>query len=133
MPGRTIFRVLLPLNLVSHLPDITTTTAWWHGPAGHFYGSQVDDPSETPPEDRMFEIATHNVIDPATAIGKRFSWGIPCTNERVESFFTVSDFVIILEIRILMNVRITILESGKPCRRFLKVHGKNSQLLLDQD
>lgn len=69
---------------------MTTATTWWHGPTGHFYGSPVDDPSETAPEDRMFEIAARNVVDPATATGKKFSWGVPATKERVESFFTVS-------------------------------------------
>jgi hypothetical protein len=37
----------------------------------------------------MFEIAARNVIDPETATGTRFSWGIPATKERVESHFTV--------------------------------------------
>jgi salicylate hydroxylase len=39
----------------------------------------------------MFEIAARNVVDPETAKGKRFSWGIPATNERVESHFVVSE------------------------------------------
>ncbi len=69
---------------------MTTATTWWHGPTGHFYGSLVDDPSEIAPEDRMFEIAARNVVDPGTATGKKFSWGVPATNDRVESFFTVS-------------------------------------------
>jgi len=39
----------------------------------------------------MFEIAVHNVV-PATSVKeKRFSWGIPATNERVESHFTDYD------------------------------------------
>lgn len=37
----------------------------------------------------MFEIACRNVIDPSTSTEKRFSWGIPATNERVESHFKV--------------------------------------------
>lgn len=38
----------------------------------------------------MFEIAARKVVDPSTVKGKVFSWGIPATKERVESFFTVS-------------------------------------------
>jgi salicylate hydroxylase len=50
----------------------------------------VDDPSEKSPEEQLFEIAARNVIDPETATGKRFSWGVPATKERVESHFIVS-------------------------------------------
>lgn len=41
----------------------------------------------------MFEIAARKVVDPATVKGKKFSWGVPATKERVESFFTVSGCV----------------------------------------
>lgn len=50
----------------------------------------VDDPNEVGEDERMFEIAARNVVDPETATGKTFSWGIPATNERVLSHFTVS-------------------------------------------
>ncbi|RFU30121.1 hypothetical protein B7463_g6227, partial [Scytalidium lignicola] len=85
--GTTIWRVIIPETTVAHLPDLTVSTAWWHGPAGHVYFSKVDDPEELGDGERMFEIAARNVIDPETATGKRFSWGIPATNERVESHF----------------------------------------------
>ena len=39
----------------------------------------------------MFEIAVHNVVPAASVKEKRFSWGIPATNERVESHFTEYD------------------------------------------
>jgi len=39
----------------------------------------------------MFEIAVHNVVPAATVKEKRFSWGIPATNERVEQHFTEYD------------------------------------------
>jgi salicylate hydroxylase len=39
----------------------------------------------------MWEIAVHNVVPAATVKEKRFSWGIPATNERVESHFTDYD------------------------------------------
>lgn len=70
---------------------MTGSTGWWHGPAGHFYNSFVDDPSETPEEEQKFEIAVHNVVPAETVKEKRFSWGIPATNERVESHFTEYD------------------------------------------
>lgn len=87
--GTTIWRVLIPVTSVSHIQDMTIATTWWHGPAGHVYSSLVDDASETPQESQKFELAARSVIDPATATGKRFSWGVPATNERVESYFTV--------------------------------------------
>lgn len=59
----------------------------WHGPTGHFYGSLVDDPSESPSGGHMFEIAARSVEDPSKATGKKFSWGVPATNERVLSHF----------------------------------------------
>jgi salicylate hydroxylase len=80
---------LIPKSSVKDIPDLLPATSWWHGPSGHFYGSQVDDPNITAEEDQVFEIAARNVINPATATGKRFSWGVPATNERVESHFTV--------------------------------------------
>jgi len=89
--GTTIFRTLIPASSVSHIPDMTPATTWWHGPTGHMYSSLVDDPSESKPEEQMFEIAARDVCDPATVTGKRFSWGVPATKERVESFFTDYD------------------------------------------
>lgn len=89
-PGTTIWRVLIPVTSVAHIPELTVSTSWWHGPSGHVYHSFVDDPEEVPYEERMYEIAARTVVDPETATGKRFSWGIPATNERVESQFVVS-------------------------------------------
>lgn len=39
----------------------------------------------------MYEIAARKVVNPATETGKTFSWGVPATKERVESFFLVSN------------------------------------------
>lgn len=39
----------------------------------------------------MFEIAVHSVAPVASVTEKKFSWGIPATNERVESHFTEYD------------------------------------------
>lgn len=90
--GTTIWRCLIPVSSVSHIPDVGTTTTWWHGRAGHVYTSPVDDPSEAKESEPLFEISCRNLIDPATATWKRFSWGVPATNERVESHFTASTF-----------------------------------------
>ena len=70
---------------------MTSSTAWWQGPAGHFYNSDVDDPDEVPEDQRMWEIAVHSIVPPETVKEKRFSWGVPATNERVESHFTDYD------------------------------------------
>jgi hypothetical protein len=113
--GRTIWRVIIPKSLIVHIPEMKKT-AWWHGPAGHFYNCLVDDPSETPEDKQMFEIAVHNVVPAATVKEKRFSWGIPATNERVESHFTVM-----------------IQEYEKHSLKFQKDYGKNSRLSQVQD
>lgn len=89
--GTTIWRVLIPYASVSHIPNMGVSTTWWHGPTGHFYSSLVDDPSELPENEQMFEIAARGVVDPATETRKRFSWGVPATNERVLSHFTDFD------------------------------------------
>jgi hypothetical protein len=117
---------------------LTPATSWWHGPAGHFYGCLVDDPAETPLEDQQFEIAARSVIDPATATGKRFSWGVPATKERVESFFTVSYaylfFLLLLWIAEFDDHDRTMNpEFEKHFQKSLKVNGKNSPLLLVLD
>lgn len=87
--GTTIWRVLMPLPAAAHNPEITSTTTWWHGPVGHVYFSPIDNTLETPEKDRLLEIAARRVEDPKTATGKKFSWGVPATNERVESHSTI--------------------------------------------
>lgn len=89
MPGTTVWRVLIPKSSISHIPDVSESTSWWHGPSGHAYFSPVDDPSETAPEDEKFEISVRHVVDPEIDKERRFSWGIPATNERVAAHFTV--------------------------------------------
>ena len=88
--GTTIWRVLVPVTAIKHIPELTVSTSWWHGPTGHVYHSFVDDPEVLREGERMFEIAARNVVDPETMKGKTFSWGIPATKERVESHFVVS-------------------------------------------
>ncbi|EPE34775.1 FAD/NAD(P)-binding protein [Glarea lozoyensis ATCC 20868] len=89
--GTTIFRVLVPVSSVSNISDMMPSTQWWHGPTGHFYCSLVDDPAETDEKNQLFEIAARKLIDPSTDLTKKFSWGVPATNARVEGFFTDYD------------------------------------------
>jgi salicylate hydroxylase len=89
--GTTIWRTLIPISWVRHIPDVSGGTSWWHGEAGHVYLSPVDDSDEKPEEERMFEISCRTLIDPATVSGKVFSWGVPVTDPtRIESHFKVS-------------------------------------------
>lgn len=88
--GTSIFRTLIPIGSVKHIPDIAEGTSWWHGSDGHVYLSPVDDPEDVPDEkDRMFEISCRRTLDPSGQEGKVFSWGVPVTKERVDSHFTV--------------------------------------------
>ncbi|KAJ5638665.1 hypothetical protein N7528_001055 [Penicillium herquei] len=80
--GNTAFRVIVPKSRLSHLPDITSTTAWWWGEAGHVYFSDVDDESET--DDPLFEITVRSYKEPDVP-GKTVIWGIPASNEKVAS------------------------------------------------
>lgn len=89
--GRTIWRTIIHKSLITHIPDMISSTAWWHGPDGHFYNCLVDASSETSEDEQLFEIAAHNVVPAASVKETRFSWGIPATNERVESHFTGYD------------------------------------------
>ncbi|OQO07638.1 hypothetical protein B0A48_07335 [Cryoendolithus antarcticus] len=82
--GTIIWRTLIPWSKVKHLPEIAETTAWWYGKDGHEYTSPVDDPEELCDAERMLEISCRNLLDPATDLTKRFNWGVPATNERVD-------------------------------------------------
>ncbi|OGE50474.1 hypothetical protein PENARI_c017G03684 [Penicillium arizonense] len=80
--GNTAFRVLVPRSRLSHIPDITPTTSWWWGEAGHVYLSDVDDETET--ENALFEITVRSYREPEIP-GETVSWGIPATNAKVAS------------------------------------------------
>lgn len=91
LAGTTIWRTLIPITTVKDIgPEVYSGTSWWFGTAGHVYFSPVDDKNELAEEERQFEISCRNLVDPATDTTKRFSWGVPATNERVVSHFTVS-------------------------------------------
>lgn len=94
--GTTIWRTLVPAKSLHHIHDLFPDTSWWHGPAGHCYFSLVDDPSEftdpgTSSFDHLMEISCRHVIDAALDTEKRYSWGLPATNERVNVHFTEYD------------------------------------------
>ncbi|EKV11545.1 FAD-binding monooxygenase, putative [Penicillium digitatum] len=80
--GNSAFRVLVPKSHLAHIPDITTTTSWWWGEAGHVYLSDVDDKEEI--KDPLFEITVRSYREPEVS-GKTVFWGIPATNEKVGS------------------------------------------------
>ncbi|QKX58373.1 uncharacterized protein TRUGW13939_05495 [Talaromyces rugulosus] len=95
--GTTIWRTLIPAKSLSHIHDLFPDTSWWHGPSGHCYFSLVDDPSEfldsstSSSSEQMIEVSCRYLIDPALDTEKRFSWGVPATNERVNVHFTQYD------------------------------------------
>ncbi|KAJ5355664.1 Monooxygenase FAD-binding [Penicillium concentricum] len=80
--GNSAFRVLIPKSHLAHIPDITTTSSWWWGEAGHVYLSDVDDEEET--EDPLFEITVRSYREPEVS-GKTVFWGIPAASEKVGS------------------------------------------------
>ncbi|KAJ5663020.1 FAD-binding monooxygenase [Penicillium longicatenatum] len=80
--GNTAFRTIVPRSRLAHLPDITSTTAWWWGEAGHVYFSDVDDENES--DDPFFEITVRFYKEPEIP-GKTVVWGIPATKEKVAS------------------------------------------------
>ncbi|KAF2426592.1 FAD/NAD(P)-binding domain-containing protein [Tothia fuscella] len=80
--GTTIWRALVPRAQLRNLDPRFDTTAWWHLPTSHVYFSPVS-------ED-LSEIASREVQDPRIHGANKLSWGVPVTNEEVESHFTVS-------------------------------------------
>ncbi|KAJ5747717.1 uncharacterized protein N7511_009413 [Penicillium nucicola] len=80
--GNSAFRVLVPRSRLSQIPDITSTTSWWWGEAGHVYLSDVDD--ETEQENPLFEITIRSYRETEVP-GETVPWGIPASNEKVAS------------------------------------------------
>ncbi|KAL1602806.1 hypothetical protein SLS60_006227 [Paraconiothyrium brasiliense] len=77
--GTTIWRTLLPWAAVSDLDPRFSTTAWWHTPTTHVYFSPVGE--------GLWEIAARAWHDPKVHSASKVSWGVPVTNEHVESHF----------------------------------------------
>ncbi|KAI1612568.1 FAD-binding monooxygenase [Exophiala viscosa] len=89
--GNTAWRTLIPRSSLAHLPDISRGTSWWYGKGGHAYLSGVDDPSKLKPgEEELFELSVRSYHEPEIP-GRTVSWGIPATNERVQSRFLEYD------------------------------------------
>ncbi|OAL56510.1 putative monooxygenase [Pyrenochaeta sp. DS3sAY3a] len=77
--GTTIWRALVPWNIVQDLDSRFKTTAWWHEPTTHVFFSPVGE--------GLWEIAARAWHDPATHSASKVSWGVPVANEYVESHF----------------------------------------------
>lgn len=125
--GTTIWRTLIPITSVQDIGlEVYSGTSWWFGPAGHVYFSPVDDKDELSEENRQFEISCRNLVDPAAEDGKRFSWGVPATNERVLSHFTVCCSIDFLCVDTDSHLRTTTPGSVKHSLECPRETGKNS-------
>lgn len=80
--GTTIWRALLPLRDLTAQDGRFAHTGWWHLPTSHVYFSPVGE--------GLGEIAARETQDPAVHGASKVVWGVPVTNEHVESHFTVS-------------------------------------------
>lgn len=86
--GTTIWRCLIPLETVNHL-SITKYTAFHHGPKRMFKCSVVSKKKEIEAGEGLWEMTLRSYEDPSEASGKKYRWGVPASNERVASHFTV--------------------------------------------
>lgn len=80
--GTTIWRALLPLDDLVALDARFGETGWWHLPQSHVYFSPVGE--------GLGEIASRETQDPEVYGASKVVWGVPVTNEHVESHFKVS-------------------------------------------
>lgn len=90
--GTTIWRCLIPLASVAHL-SITKYTAFHHGPQRTFKCSVVSSQDEIDAGKGLWEMTLRAFEDPGEAQTKgvkKYSWGVPASNERVASHFKVS-------------------------------------------
>lgn len=79
--GTTIWRALLPLQDLTDQDPRFGVTGWWHMPTSHVYFSPVGE--------GLGEIASREYQDPAVHSASKVVWGVPVTNEHVESHFKV--------------------------------------------
>lgn len=77
--GTTIWRALLPLKDLTDQDPRFGVTGWWHLPTSHVYFSPVGE--------GLGEIASREYQDPAVHSASKVVWGVPVTNEHVESHF----------------------------------------------
>lgn len=80
--GTTIWRALLPLEDLVAQDERFALTGWWHLPQSHVYFSPVGE--------GLGEIASRETQDPEVYGASKVVWGVPVTNEHVESHFKVS-------------------------------------------
>jgi salicylate hydroxylase len=78
--GTTIWRALLPRNELKGLDSRFDITGWWHLPSSHVWFSPVSE--------EYSEIAAREYQDPEIHSARKSTWGVPITNEYVESHFT---------------------------------------------
>lgn len=79
--GTTIWRALLPLAELVAQDERFAQTGWWHLPESHVYFSPVGE--------GLGEIAARETQDPQVYGANKVVWGVPVTNEHVESHFKV--------------------------------------------
>lgn len=77
--GTTIWRALLPRRELKSFDERFDTTAWWHLPNSHVFFSPVGQ--------ELSEIAAREFQDPAVFSASKSTWGVPVSNEYVESRF----------------------------------------------
>ncbi|ORY62683.1 uncharacterized protein BCR38DRAFT_346045 [Pseudomassariella vexata] len=77
--GTTIWRALLPRRALVDQDPRFDITGWWHLPNSHVYFSPVGE--------GLSEIAAREYQDPAVHGASKVVWGVPVTNEHVESHF----------------------------------------------
>ncbi|WOO80007.1 6-methylsalicylic acid decarboxylase atA [Vanrija pseudolonga] len=85
--GTTIWRCLIPLDLVKH-SVLLKSTAFHHGPNTNLKCSIVSTAEEIAAGEGQWEMTLRYREDPAKVTEKKFSWGVPVSNERVASHFT---------------------------------------------
>jgi len=78
--GTTIWRALLPRDELKTLDPRFDITGWWHLPTSHVWFSPV--------AKGLSEIAAREYQDPEIHSASKSTWGVPVTNEYVESHFT---------------------------------------------
>ena len=77
--GTTIWRALLPRKELKALDPRFDVTGWWHLPTSHVWFSPVGP--------GLSEIAAREYQDPKIHSARKSTWGVPVTNEYVESHF----------------------------------------------
>lgn len=75
--GSVGYRILLDYDTVKDIPDLPNINAFWHGPSGHLYTTQVGD--------NKFEISTRAIIPEKGHV----SWGQDVSKQEVVDYYKV--------------------------------------------